>query len=215
MTAETPATLVLPDPSLVMLVGVSGAGKSTFAARHFRPTEVLSSDRFRGLVSDDESDQSATHAAFEALRFVCTKRLERRRLTVIDATNVHPIRRRPFLEIAQQTGLSAVAIVLLIPATLAEDRNGIRPERRFGTKWVVRNQNGQLLRSLRRMTDEGFAAVHVLRGVEAIDAAALTREPVDLPPMEPPGASPHAGPARRDLRRGPRSTRRRGPAPER
>jgi predicted kinase len=206
-------TLTIPDPSLVLLVGASGAGKSTFAARHFLPTEVLSSDRFRALVSDDETDQSATGAAFDALRFVCEKRSDRGRLTVIDATNVHPIRRRPFLEIAQRHGLDAVAIVLLVPVALAEERNVGRPGRSYGMTWVVRNQNGQLLRSLRGMRDEGFAAVHVLSGAEAIGAASIVRERVARP--ERVEVSPPAGPRRREPRRGGRPARRPGPLPER
>ena len=59
----------------MVLVGVSGSGKSTFARRHFAPTEVLSSDAFRGLVGDDENDQSATAAAFDALHYIAGKRL--------------------------------------------------------------------------------------------------------------------------------------------
>ena len=64
----------IPDLSLVVLVGASGCGKSTFARRHFLPTEVLSSDFFRAMVRDDETDQSATTDAFDALHFVARRR---------------------------------------------------------------------------------------------------------------------------------------------
>jgi protein phosphatase len=91
--------ITLPDLSLVVLIGASGCGKSTFARRHFKPTEVLSSDFYRGLVSNDENDQSATKEAFETLHFIARKRLARGLLTVIDATNVQPESRKPLVEI--------------------------------------------------------------------------------------------------------------------
>src|ERR1044071_3426635 len=83
---DRPPILRIPDLSLVALVGVSGCGKSTFARKHFVSTEVLSSDGFRALVSDDETDQTATTDAFDALYFIARRRLARGRLTVVDAT---------------------------------------------------------------------------------------------------------------------------------
>src|SRR5690242_16997211 len=74
--------ITIPELSMVVLIGPSGAGKSTFAHRHFKPTEVLSSDYCRGLVSDDENDQAATADAFEVLQFVARKRLAAGKLTV-------------------------------------------------------------------------------------------------------------------------------------
>src|SRR5262249_18188233 len=79
--------LKIPKLSLVVLIGPGGSGKSPFARKHFRHSEVLSSDFCRGLVSDDENDQAATMDAFEVLHYVASKRLARGRLTVIDATN--------------------------------------------------------------------------------------------------------------------------------
>ena len=81
-------TFQIPKLSLVVLVGVSGSGKSTLALKHFKPTEVVSSDYCRGLVSDDENDQAATNDAFDVLHYIAGKRLSRGLLTVVDATNV-------------------------------------------------------------------------------------------------------------------------------
>jgi ABC-type cobalamin/Fe3+-siderophores transport system ATPase subunit len=81
-------TLTIPELSLVVLIGPSGCGKSTFARRHFKTTEVLSSDSFRALVSDEENDQSSTDDAFAALHFVAARRLARAKLTVVDAPTV-------------------------------------------------------------------------------------------------------------------------------
>src|SRR5918998_5636340 len=115
--------LTIPDLSLVALVGPSGCGKSTFARKHFRPTEVLSSDFFRGLVSDDEGDQSASKDAFELLHFAAARRLARRRLTVVDATNVQPEGRKQLLELARRYHYLAAAIVFDLPEELCQAHN--------------------------------------------------------------------------------------------
>jgi len=166
----------LPELSLVTLVGVSGSGKSTFAARHFLPTEVLSSDFCRGLVGDDENDQRVTTAAFEVLCFIAGKRLDAGRLTVIDATNVQPEARRPLVALAKEHHVLAVAVVLDIPEAICAARNAARPDREFGSH-VLRNQQSQLRRSLRGLRREGFHRVYVLSEDE-ITSATVEREPL-------------------------------------
>src|SRR3954468_1708017 len=138
--------LTIPELSLVVLVGPSGCGKSTFARAHFRPTEVLSSDFCRGLVSDDENSQDATNDAFDVLRFVAGKRLARGRLTVIDATNVQPEARRPLVELAREHDVLPVAIVLKMPESVCSERNRSRADRAFGPH-VIRNHCMQLRKS--------------------------------------------------------------------
>ena len=124
--------LNVPGLSLVVLVGVTGSGKSTFARTHFKPTEVISSDFCRGLVADDENDQSATPAAFELLRFIAGQRLEAGRLTVIDATNVQAEARRDLVTLAREHDVLPTAIVLDLPEDLCAERNKGRPDRDFG-----------------------------------------------------------------------------------
>jgi protein phosphatase len=121
----------IPKLSLVVLVGPSGSGKSTFARRHFLPTEVLSSDYCRGLISDDENDQAATNDAFEVLHFIGAKRLARGRLTVIDATNVQPEARKPLVQLAKKFHCLPVAIVLNPPEKVCHERNRDRDVRAF------------------------------------------------------------------------------------
>ena len=94
--------ITIPELSLVVLIGPSGCGKSSFARAHFRATEVISSDFCRGLVSDDENDQTATGDAFEVLHYIARKRLAAGKLTVVDATNVQPEARKPLVEIARE-----------------------------------------------------------------------------------------------------------------
>src|SRR5439155_13573709 len=142
-----------------------GAGKSTFARRHFKPTEVLSSDFCRALVRDDEADQSATRDAFAVLHFIAARRLAAGRLTVIDATNVQPEARRPLVDLARRYHCLPVAIVLDLPERVCQERNRDRPDRDFGPH-VVRNQTSQLRRSLRGLRKEGFRRVFVLESPE-------------------------------------------------
>jgi polynucleotide kinase-phosphatase len=170
-------TLTIPELSLVVLIGPSGCGKSTFARRHFEPTEVLSSDGFRALVSDDENEQSATEDAFAALHFVAARRLARAKLTVIDATNVQPDARKPLVALAREYHVLPVAIVLDLPERICHERNRSRSDRDFGPH-VVRNQSSQLHRSLRGLGREGFRHVHLLKSQEDIDAAVIERQPL-------------------------------------
>jgi protein phosphatase len=167
--------LAIPQLCLVTLVGVSGSGKSTFAATHFRRFEVISSDFCRGLVSGDENNQAATADAFDVLYYIAGKRLAAGHLTVVDATNVQPDARRKLVELARAHDVLPVAVVLEVPEQICAARNATRPDRDFGPH-VVRRQHDQLRRSLRSLTREGFRKVHVLRGVEEVKAATIVRE---------------------------------------
>jgi len=164
----------IPELSLVVLVGVSGSGKSTFAGRHFKRTEVLSSDFCRGLVADDENDQSATPAAFDVLQYIAGKRLEAGRLTVIDATNVQPEARRSLVAVAKEHDVLPVAVVLDVPESVCLERNARRPDRDFPNA-VIRRQRDQLRRGLHGLKREGFRYVHTLHGVDEIETATVTR----------------------------------------
>ena len=167
----------IPDLSLVVLVGASGSGKSSFARAHFKPTEVLSSDFCRGLVSDDENNQAATNDAFDVLHYVAAKRLAAARLTVVDATNVQPESRKPLVALAREYHCLPVAIVLDMPEAVCQERNQARADRQFGPH-VVRNHIKSLRSSLRGLEREGFRHVFVLRTPEEVASATITREPL-------------------------------------
>ena len=162
---------------MVVLIGPSGCGKSTFARKHFRPSEVLSSDRCRYLVSDDENDQAATNDAFEVLHFIAAKRLAAAKLTVVDATNVQPEARKPLVALARQYHVLPVAIVLNLSERVCADRNRTRADRQFGSH-VIRNQSQELRRSLRGLEREGFRHIHILDNQDAIDCAVIERQPL-------------------------------------
>jgi len=163
-------TLKIPELSLVLLIGSTGAGKSTFARRWFKPTEIVSSDVCRGLVDDDENNLSATDDAFELLHYWVGKRLQRGRLTVVDATNVRAEDRKGLVALARQYHCLPVAIVLDVPDAVAEARNRERPERQGLKPHVIASHRRLLRQSLRSLRQEGFRHVFHLRGVAEVEA---------------------------------------------
>jgi protein phosphatase len=169
--------ITIPELSFVVLVGPSGCGKSSFAREHFKPTEVLSSDFCRGLVSDNENDQTATKDAFDVLHYVARKRLAAGRLTVVDATNVQPDARKPLVALAREFHVLPVAIVMNLPERLCHERNQTRQDRQFGPH-VVRNQSQELRRSIRGLEREGFRHVFTMSSPEEVASVTITRQPL-------------------------------------
>lgn len=176
--------LEIPSPSLVLLVGTTSSGKSTFARCHFRPTEVVSSDACRAMVADSENDQSATDAAFRVLHLVAELRLERARLTVVDATNVHSAARAPLVALARRAHLPVCAVVLDLDPAVSEARRQARTDRDAPAEVILR-QREQLHRTLGGpgapgFAHEGIGPVYVLCTPEQVDAVEVVRVP--LPP---------------------------------
>ncbi|PRH78602.1 polynucleotide kinase-phosphatase [Streptomyces solincola] len=174
----TPAGRRLPvtDLSLVVLIGATGSGKSTFARRHFKPTQIVSSDACRGLVADDENDQSASAEAFDLLHTIVGKRLAAGRLTVVDATSVQQESRRQLVRIAREHDVLPVAIVLDMPEALCAERNAARPDRAHLPRHVIQRHRRELHRSLRGLEREGFRKVHVLRDPAEAESAEVVLE---------------------------------------
>ncbi len=161
--------LRVPEISLVILVGVSGSGKSSFARRLFKHTEVVSSDECRALIADDENNQRVTPDAFEVLNLIVAKRLRYGRLTVVDATNVQPESRMRLLSLAKRYHAPAIAIVLDMPEELCLARHRQRTDRHFAEQ-VIQLQHAQLRDSIDRMEKEGFKRVFVLGSEEEVAA---------------------------------------------
>jgi protein phosphatase len=181
-------SIAVPAGALVVLVGVSGSGKSTFAAAHFKPTQVLSSDAFRAIVADDPADQRASRAAFELLHLAARRRLERGRLTVVDATSVSRAARTGLLGLARSTRRPAVAIVLDPPLSVCLARNAERVDRIVAEE-IIRRQHVELQRWLAvegGLIAEGFASVHRLANpaaaVELAIASSARRGTAGPPP---------------------------------
>ena len=172
----TTSAIEIPQGSLVVLIGPAGAGKTTFARRHFRPTEILSSDGFRAILADDEANQRVSRAAFELLHLAAAGRLAGRRLTVVDATNVTHQARRALLDLARAAHRPAIAIVLDLPEAEGRERNRRRADRQVDEA-VVSRQTAELRNALERgaLAAEGFSAVHVLRTSREVDDARIER----------------------------------------
>lgn len=177
MTRTFPTNLEIPDFSLVVLIGATGSGKSTFAAKHFKPTEIISSDYCRGLVADDENDQGASGDAFDLVRTIAEKRLKNRRLAVIDATNVRASDRKQWIETARRWHALPVAIVLDPGLDVCIERNKPRADRNFGPG-VPQRMVQEIRKGLRGLQREGFRQVWELGSVESIDAAKIERRPL-------------------------------------
>jgi len=171
------AAIVIPDPSLVVLIGAAGAGKTTFAARHFDPAEILSSDRFRALIAGDEADQTASRAAFGRLHRDLTRRLANRQTTVVDATNVEREARRALLQRSIAAGVPAVAIVLDLPAEVVLARNAGRIGR-VVDEGVVRRHLArvrELLEKSELLDTEGFSRVVALHHPAEVNSVQIVR----------------------------------------
>lgn len=166
--------ITLPSNALVVLVGPSGSGKSTFASKHFKTTEVVSSDRCRGLISDDEADWSINQDAFDIVFLIARKRLALGRLTVIDATSLRPCDRKPLLNIADEYERPAVAIVFDLPPELCHARNTAKPDRQFGLE-VCERHSSMLRESLEGIKGEGFAMVTVFRSEAEVNSTTIER----------------------------------------
>lgn len=164
----------IPEFALVALIGATSSGKSTFAKKHFLPTEILSSDFFRGMVSDDENNQKVSKEAFDLLFYAANKRLNLMKTTVIDATNVQPAARKQIIDLAREQNVHSVAIVLNLPERELQARNASRPDRGY-PEHVIRKHVSDLRRGLRNLKREGFRFVYILNSQEEVDEVEIVR----------------------------------------
>lgn len=164
----------IPEFCLVALVGGTSSGKSSFALKHFKPTEVLSSDFFRGMVSDDENSQSVSEDAFDLLYYAANKRLNNMKLTVIDATNIQQSARKQVIDLAREQNVHAAAIVLNLPEEVMQERNKARPERNFPER-VIRQHCRDVKRSIKGLKREGFRFVYVINSLEQLENTEIVR----------------------------------------
>ena len=164
----------IPEFALVAMIGASSSGKSTFAKKHFLPTEILSSDFFRAMVSDDENNQKVSKEAFDLLFYAANKRLSLMKTTVIDATNVQLAARKQIIDLAREQNVHSVAIVLNLPEKELQARNAARPDRGY-PEHVIRKHVSDLRRSIKNLKREGFRFVYILNSVQEIDEAEIVR----------------------------------------
>jgi len=178
-------TILVRDPSLVLLVGAAGAGKTTFAARHFAPDEVLSSDAYRALLSGDEANQKVSRVAFSILHRDLERRLLAGYLTVVDATNVEPRNRRALIRRAAAAGMPVVALVLDLDPAIVLARNAARS--RQVDEAVIRSQLERVRATAREgvLAGEGCTTVWLGRTPEAVDGALIRRVPATNADADP------------------------------
>jgi protein phosphatase len=152
-----PTAPEFPSGALVLLIGPAASGKSTWAASHFRPSQMLSSDAFRELVADDASDQAASRDAFRLLHLVARARLERGLLTVIDATNLQRSARKPLLALAARLDRPCVAVLFDVPLDVLLARNVGRS--RTVPEEVLRRHHALMAEAVGDIQIEGYQLI--------------------------------------------------------
>ena len=170
--------MTIPDFGLVVLIGPSGAGKTTFARKHFRESEILSSDQYRPVVGDDDGSSRTTAAAFDVMAYIARKRLEARRLTVIDATNLHREHRGVFTSLARQQNAPLTGIVFEVSQNACQRQNAARTDAEPRPHHVVRRHWQTLKRTVKTLPKEGFRRKLRIRTPEDGANMEIRREPL-------------------------------------
>jgi alkanesulfonate monooxygenase SsuD/methylene tetrahydromethanopterin reductase-like flavin-dependent oxidoreductase (luciferase family)/predicted kinase len=165
--AEAPA--VIPDPALVVLVGAAGSGKSTWAAQHYLPREIVSSDQLRAVVGSGEHDLDASDDAFVLLEHIIAARTGRRLTTVVDTLGLSPDRRLGYLAHARRCGLPAVAVLFDTDGAVCRQRNRSRP--RPVPAPVLDAQLARILDIPGQLETEGWDEVVMISAGHAVEPA--------------------------------------------
>ncbi len=173
----------IPEFTMVLMIGPSGSGKSSFARRHFSQTEIVSSDNCRAVVSDDPNSNKATTDAFELLHNITRARLKNRRLTVVDATNLEERHRASLIAIARQNDCPIAAVVMSTPLQTCLDRSHATEGARV-PEHVIRHQHRRLRHNIRSIKKEGIRHQYVLTDQQEVDEATVTRSKLHLDQRE-------------------------------
>ena len=174
---EQAREISIPDFCTVIMVGISGSGKTTFSRKHFSDSEILASDQCRRLVCDDADSQEASRDAFELLHTMLRLRLKHRRLAVVDATNLDAAHRQDLADIAREADCPLVTLVMETPVREALTNNDLRPERRTNPQ-AIHRQNGRFRASLRRLKKNGPGRVYTISGNAEANTISLCRRPM-------------------------------------
>jgi predicted kinase len=142
---------------IVILVGLPGSGKSTYLER--LGVSGLSSDAIRRLLADDETDQTVNHRVFQTVRYLLRQRMAAGRpVTYIDATNLTPEERRPYIQIGRRFGCEIEALFFDVPLDVCMLRNAQR--RRVVPEEAMLMLAGKLQAP---SLEEGFQRIGIIR----------------------------------------------------
>ena len=181
----------IAEGSLVVLVGVPASGKSTWAAAHFPPEEIVSSDRLRAVVGTGEHDLAASADAFAVLDLVVSARARRRLTTVVDTLGLDPARRARWRQLAAEHAVPCLAVVFDVPPAECRRRNAARPPAERVPSKILSGQLADYAAQRAALAAEGFADVVPAEPVRVVDTAVATAARV----VEAGDARPGAGPA--------------------
>lgn len=147
--------LKIPTNALVLLVGPAGSGKTTFAQKHFRPTEIISSDEYRERISDDMTNQKCNGLVFNIVHQIVDARLSLQRLTVLDATNLTPESRETARNIA--AAAKAPVFVLMVNTTLSDCLENNQKRGRVVPQDVIEKHWERYQQAVVDIPNEGYA----------------------------------------------------------
>ena len=170
-------TINIPNTALIILCGPSSSGKSTFAKNNFLPTEVISSDYCRAMLSDNENDLTVTKEAFELLHFIVAQRLKLNKRVVVDATNIQVDGRKKLFALAKKHHVLTTIIAFDMPSDLIKKRHRNRTDRNFSEQ-ILWKQFQQFKSSLRQFKKEGFKSITVLKGEDQASKALINYRPL-------------------------------------
>jgi probable F420-dependent oxidoreductase len=168
--------LKLPTPSLVVLVGISASGKSTWAERSFRGNEIVSSDRLRAMVGAGEDDQRAGGVALTILDQIVEARLTRKLTTVVDTLGFDRDARRRWVALAHASSLPAIAICFDVAVTVAQRRNELR--NRPLPKNVIARQGRRFRDVIHELPADGFDQIHDVQPAAPVTSKLVEPGPV-------------------------------------
>jgi protein phosphatase len=162
-----PKIIQVPRRTLLVLCGPAGSGKSTFAAQHFIPTNIVSSDYCRAMICDDVNNQQVNRDTFDLFYYIIQKRMFLGRFTVADSTALQSEARRKLRELSRRSGYLGCLLIFNIPPEICLERDKMR--QRIVGEQVVAYHAGLLQRTLQDAPQEGWEQVHVL-GEEDMNA---------------------------------------------
>lgn len=149
----------IPFNTLVILCGPAGCGKSTFARKFFLETQIVSSDRCRALVSDDENNMHVSGMAFKLFHMLIDMRLSQGQLTVADSTALDRSARDRLKKLAAKHNSHTLLVMFNIPLELCMRQNDSR-ERNVEPA-VIKKHMQKLGRAARAVTEEGYDQYYI------------------------------------------------------
>lgn len=163
-------TITIPKPSLVILVGPSCSGKTTFSKKYFEDDEIISMDL------NNQGNKKAKENSIDILYNQISKKLEIGKIVVLDSSNLIESTRKVLLRFANEFHILPIAIVFNISEKECLKRN---ESKGIVSDCLIKAQMTYLNKTLKTIEKEGFSKVYILNDTKDIDRVKIER--VELP----------------------------------